>query len=133
MSKRVDDTLNKAWLDKLATCTDIAVCAGDPGAGTAGFALAEIGGTNHLANKVTATGEGNGVYGDYADGNPNGRTVTIAAITTANASASGTGDHLVFMNATRVLFVTTLTNSVSVTSGQPVTLEAFPLNLADPV
>lgn len=136
MPKVVHDDLLNAPLNKIATATDIALCAGDPGLGTVGFANAEKGvpGANHVANKVTATGAGNGVYGAIADGSPDGRTITIAEFTTENAVSDGpfSVDHIAFMDATHVLYVTILAQAQTVLSGNPVTVPSFPINPGDP-
>ena len=70
---------------------------------------------------------------DYtkADGDTNGRKVTVAAKSTVNVDTSGTATHIALVDATRLLYVTTCT-SQALTSGNTVNFPTWKIEIADP-
>jgi len=71
--------------------------------------------------------------GDFtvADGDTNGRKVTVAAKSAVPVDASGTATHIALCDGTRLLMVTTCTSQV-LTSGNTVNFPAFDDEIADP-
>ena len=71
--------------------------------------------------------------GDFtvADGDANGRKVTVGAKSAVPVDASGTATHIALCDATRLLMVTTCTSQV-LTSGNTVNFPAFDDEIADP-
>jgi hypothetical protein len=70
---------------------------------------------------------------DYtkANGDTNGRKVTIAAKSAVPVDTTGTATHVALVDATRLLFVTTCT-SQALTSGNTVNIPAWDDEIADP-
>jgi hypothetical protein len=70
---------------------------------------------------------------DYtkADGDTNGRKVTVAAKSAVPVDTTGTATHVALVDATRLLYVTTCT-SQALTSGNTVNFPAWDVELADP-
>jgi hypothetical protein len=80
-----------------------------------------------LGTKATPT------IGAAADRSPTGRRRTVAAITDGTVTASGTATHWALTKASGSLLRATgpLTTSQVVTSGNPFTLGAFDVGIAD--
>jgi hypothetical protein len=102
--------------------THLYLCSAEPStyAGVSSVALASYSGVS---------------VGSPAAGSPNGRKVTVAAITSGmTASASGTGSHYALTDNTnsRLLAAGTLAATQVVTSGNPVTLTAFDIRIPGP-
>jgi len=70
---------------------------------------------------------------DYtkANGDTNGRKVTVAAKSAVPVDTSGTATHIAICDATRLLYVTTCT-SQALTSGNTVNFPAWDIEIADP-
>jgi len=70
---------------------------------------------------------------DYtkADGDTNGRKVTVAAKSTITVDTTGTATHVALVDGTRLLYVTTCT-SQALTSGNTVNFPAWDIEIADP-
>ena len=70
---------------------------------------------------------------DYtkADGDTNGRKVTVAAKSSILVDASGTANHVALVDATRLLYVTTCT-AQALTAGNDVNFPAWDIEIADP-
>jgi len=70
---------------------------------------------------------------DYtkADGDTSGRKVTVAAKAGEAVDASGTGNHIALVDATRLLYVTTCTPQ-ALTAGNTVNFPAWDIEFADP-
>ena len=71
--------------------------------------------------------------GDYtnADGDTDGRKVTVAAQNGLTADATGTVNHVALCDATTLLYVTTCV-AQAVTSGNTVNIGAWDIEIADP-
>jgi hypothetical protein len=66
-----------------------------------------------------------------ADGDTSGRKVTVAAKNAVPVDTSGTGTHVALVDATRLLYVTTMTSQV-LTSGNTCNIPAWKVEIADP-
>jgi hypothetical protein len=77
-------------------------------------------------------GLGGGDYSAAANGDTNGRKVTVAAQTGNNASASITATHVCLDDGVTLLYVTTCA-AVATNSGQPFNVAAWDIEIADPV
>lgn len=71
--------------------------------------------------------------GDFtaANGDTNGRKLTVAAKTGVTVDGSGTGTHVALVDGTRLLYVTTCT-SQAVTASNTVNFPAWDIEIADP-
>lgn len=123
MAKWVHDDVLNAALAEIATSTRQVACSGQPAnfAGIAAVALADIAKTAGLGN------------GDFtaADGDTNGRKVTVALDNGVNVDASGTATHVTLDDGTTLQYVTTCT-SQALTSGNTVNFPAWDIEFADP-
>lgn len=87
--------------------------------------------TNTLGNVTLTAGAGNGDY-TIANGDTNGRKLTVAAQTIASASGSGTAASIAITDGvSELLFTTALASSQSVTSGNQIDVAAFDHEVAD--
>lgn len=66
-----------------------------------------------------------------ADGDTNGRKLTVNASNSNTADANGTATHVGLIDATVLLYVTTCA-SQSITSGNTVNIGAWDVEIADP-
>ena len=124
MAKFINDVVLDAQLEKVATGTNIHLCSSQPTTKT------EADTTYQLASSTLTTGDGNGDY-TIANGDVNGRKITISQQTGINVDNSGTGTHLAIVDATNVLLVTTIT-SQAVTAATTITFNAFDYSTSDP-
>lgn len=106
-------------LDTEANRLDI--CNAEP----ASYAAATT--TNSLGNKTSLS------VGAPSDGTPNGRKVTVAAITDGTVTATGTASHWAIVDTvnSRLLATGALSASQAVTSGNVFTLGAFDIRIPD--
>lgn len=123
MAKWVLDAVLDAALDDIATCVRLVVCSGQPAnyAGIAAVALADV--------TITA-GDGNGDF-VVADGDANGRKLTISQQAAILIDSSGTATHVILDDGAVLRYVTTCT-SQALTSGGTVTVPAWDIEIADP-
>lgn len=120
MAKATPDAILDAMADAIiAAATTLYVCSGEPAnyAGIAAVALAD----------VTIDS------GDFtkANGDTNGRKVTIGQQASVPIDTTGTATHIVIASGTTLLYVTTCT-SQALTSGGTVTVPAWDIEVADP-
>lgn len=87
---------------------------------------AEATSTYTLGNKSGLT------VGSPANGSPNGRAVTIPAITDGSVTGTGTATHWALVSGTVLIASNSLTASQSVTSGNTFTLDAQTIRIPDP-
>ena len=127
MAKIVEDAvLDAAFAEISSNAIRMHVCEGQPTTITTGTLS---GGTfvNELAVFTIAGGDFT-----TANGDTNGRKVTVAAQTGASITTSGTADHLVLSdNNNRILYITTIA-SQAITSGGTVDTSAWDIEIADP-
>ena len=121
MAKATPDAILDAMADAIiAAITTEVVCSGQPAnfAGIAAVTLASVAVTGGTLTK--------------ADGDTNGRKVTIPQKSSVSITASGTATHVVLASGSVLLYVTTCT-SQALTSGGTVTIPAWDIEVADPV
>lgn len=123
MAKKIDDSVLDAAIDKLATATRLTVLSAEP-ANFAGIAAVM------LADVVMTAGIGNGDY-TKANGDTNGRKLTVAQQAAIPIDASGTATHIAYDDGATLLGVTTCT-SQALTAGGTVTVPAHDWEWADP-
>ena len=120
MAKATPDAILDAMADAIkAAITTEVVCSGQP-ANFAGIAAVT------LASVSMATGDLT-----KADGDTNGRKVTMAQKSAISISGSGTATHVALASGSVLLYVTTCT-SQALTSGGTVTVPAWDIEIADP-
>lgn len=122
MAKKVEDHFLDAYLNQLDNCTTLHVTSAEP-ANHAGIAAVS------LASIAMTAGAGNGDY-TIANGDTNGRKLTVVQQASISITASGTATHVVLTDATNI-WCTTCTGQ-SLTSGGTVTVNAFDVEIADP-
>ena len=122
MAKSVADAVLDAAFDVVDQCDFQYVCNAEPtthAEASATFALADIA-------MVPDT--------DYAkaNGDVDGRKVTVAAKAAVNVDTTGTATHLALTDGSVLVYVTTCT-SQALTSGNTVDIPAWDIEIADPV
>jgi len=123
VAKAANDVFIDGGLDRIDDCVTLTVCSSQP-ANFAAIAAAK------LAAVTLTAGAGGGDY-TKANGDTNGRKLTIAQQASITIDASGTATHIVLDDGTDI-FVTTCT-SQALTSGGTVTVPAWDIEIADPV
>lgn len=126
MAKACPDAVMDVFLEEIAEADELYVCSGEPAnyAGIAAVALATV---------ALTPGSGNGDF-TIANGDTNGRKLTIAQQAAIPIDTSGTATHIALAvgGATDVLkYVTTCTSQALVDTGT-VTVPAWDIELADP-
>lgn len=123
MAKSVHDDVLDAALDKIATSVTQTVCSDNPVnfAGISGVALADV---------TLTAGDGNGDY-VIANGDTNGRKITISQQADVDIDSTGDADHIAYDDGATLLYVVTCTLQ-GLTSGGTVTVPAHDIEIADP-
>jgi hypothetical protein len=123
MAKFAPDSTLDAFLAEIATATRLVVCSGQPAnfAGIAAVALADV---------TLTAGLGAGDY-TAANGDTNGRKVTVAQQASVPIDTTGTATHISLDDGTDLIYVTTCT-SQALTSGGTVTVPVWDVEIADP-
>lgn len=121
MAKAVHDDVLDGAFDVLDQANLMTACNAQPTTRTEAvttFALADVAMT---------------VNTDYtkANGDTNGRKVTVAAKSGVTVDTTGTATHVALVDGTRLLYVTTCT-SQALTSGNTVNFPAWDIEIADP-
>lgn len=122
MAKKAEDVFIDGGLDRIDDCTLLSVCSAEP-ANMAGVAAVT------LASVALTAGAGNGDY-TKANGDTNGRKLTVAQQADISITSSGTANHIVLSDGSNI-FVTTCT-SQALTSGGTVTVPAWDIEISDP-
>lgn len=122
MAKACNDLVMDAALDYISTSTLLTVCSAQP------TTYAEASSTYKLADVVTDSGDFT-----KANGDTNGRKVTIAQQANVPIDSSGTATHvaLSISGSSTLVYVTTCT-SQALTSGGTVTVPAWDVEISDP-
>jgi hypothetical protein len=123
MAKFLDDSVFDAALAVADNATTMHVTSSQP-ANHAGIAAVSLG------SVALTAGAGNGDY-TLGNGDTNGRKLTVATQSISSASASGTATHVCGTDGTTLLWVATCT-SQSITSGNPISVPAFDIELNEP-
>lgn len=120
MAKLSTDAYIDGGLTAISGSTKLTVCAGQP------VSFVDIA-ARELASSGVLTG------GDFtiANGDTNGRKVTVAAQSSMSITTSGTADHVVVADGTDYT-VTTCTGQ-ALTSGGTVSTPTWDIEIADPV
>lgn len=102
--------------------TQLVICSTQPTTYTEAFT------TYKLGTKTSPT------VGSPGAGSPNGRQVTVSAITDGSISASGTANSLALIDTSnsRLLTSQLLSSTQAVTSGNPFTLTSFTVRIPAP-
>lgn len=117
-----NDSILDAALDYIKNnVTQLAVCSAQP------TTYAEATATYKLALK---TGLTSGSFTGPADGDTNGRKVTVNQQASITVDASGNATHIALCSGSVLLYVTTCT-SQALTSGNTVTVPAWDIEIAD--
>lgn len=122
MAKACSDNYMDAMLALIDDADTLTVCSAQP-ANVAGIAAVT------LAAVALTPGAGNGDF-TLANGDTNGRKLTIAQQASISITASGDATHVVLDDGTN-LYVTTCTTQ-TLTSGGTVTVPAWDIEVADP-
>ena len=122
MAKACSDAYMDAMLALIDNADTLTVCSAQPAneAGIAAVALASV---------ALTPGAGNGDF-TLANGDTNGRKLTIAQQAAISITASGDATHVVLDDGTNI-YVTTCTTQ-TLTSGGTVTVPAFDIEISDP-
>ena len=123
MGKLVDDTVLDGALNILKNgVTQLIVCADTP------TTYANATATYDLATK---TGLTSGSFTGPANGDTNGRKLTVNSQATITVDHSGTATHIALCSGSVLLYVTTCT-SQALTAANTVTVPAWDIEIADP-
>ena len=122
MAKACNDLVMDAALDYISTSTLLTVCSAQP------TTYAEASSTYKLADVVTDSGNFT-----KANGDTNGRKVTVSQQANVPIDSSGTATHvaLSISGSSTLVYVTTCT-SQALTSGGTVTVPAWDVEISDP-
>ncbi len=124
MGKLVDDSVLDGALNVIKNnVTQEAVCATQPTNYTQATS------TYMLALKTSMT---TGNFTGPADGDTNGRKVTINQQASISITNTGTAQHVALCGASATLYYVTTCTSQSLTSGGTVTVPAWDIEIADP-
>ncbi len=122
MAKFQDDDMLDAALNVLKNnVVQVTVTAGQP----VTYASATTQGGQMLARTVVSSADFT-----LADGDTNGRKVTIGQQTGIPVSATGGANHVNLLSAASILYTTTAT-SQQLTSGNTLTVNAWDIEIAD--
>ena len=122
MAKACSDAYMDAMLALIDDADTLTVCSAQP-ANVAGIAAVT------LASVALTPGAGNGDF-TLANGDTNGRKLTVAQQSAISITASGDATHVVIDDGTN-LYITTCTTQ-TLTSGGTVTVPAWDIEVADP-
>jgi len=123
MAKAANDVFIDGGLDRIDDCVTLSVCSGQP-ANYAGIAAVM------LAAVTLTAGDGGGDY-TKANGDTNGRKLSVLIQSAISITTTGTATHVVLDDGTDI-YVTTCT-SQALTSGGTVTVPEWDIEIADPV
>ena len=124
MAKFADDDMIDASLNFLKTnCTRMFLCSQQPAN------YVEANATYNLATFTMDSGN----YTGPANGDANGRKLTVNQMSGVNATANGTANHVVLgiSSNTTIKYGTTCANQ-AVTTGNPIQINAWDIEIADP-
>lgn len=120
MAKWSNDSVLDAALDKIATGTIVTICTQQP------TTHAQAVTTYKLADVVV-----DGSDFTKANGDIDGRKVTIAEQDNVPVDTTGTATHIAISDASSLLYVTTCTSQL-LTSGNTVKMPAWDIEFGDP-
>ena len=123
MAKAANDVFIDGGLDRIDNCVTLSVCSAQP-ANFAGIAAVK------LAAVTLTAGDGNGDY-TKANGDTNGRKLSVLIQSAITIDTTGTATHIVLDDGTDI-YVTTCT-SQALTAAGTVTVPEWDIEIADPV
>ena len=122
MAKAANDVFIDGGLDRIDNCVTLTVCSAQP-ANFAGIAAVK------LAAVTLTAGDGGGDY-TKANGDVNGRKLSVLIQAAITIDATGTATHIVLDDGVDI-YVTTCT-SQALTSGGTVTVPEWDIEISDP-
>lgn len=127
MAKAAPDSTIDAMLAQIALADEMYVCSAQP------TSYADIANSDLVGPIALTPGDGNGDF-TIANGDTNGRKVTVAAQNGASVIASGSATHIVLATggATDLLRYITTCTSQSLTSGNTANVGAWDVEVGDP-
>lgn len=118
------DAVLDGALDIIATCTRVSICSSEP-ANFAGIAAVSLG------SYTLTAGDGGGDW-TIANGDTNGRKITLGAQSGNNATGTGAANFLAFDDGA-TLHYTTAGDGDTVNNGSPFTISSYKVvEIADP-
>ena len=127
MGKLVPDAILDAMLDLIANGVDrIDICKDTP----VDYSTATTAGTHSLGSVVVTAGVGGGDW-TRANGDTNGRKITMAQQTGVSIGTSGTATHIAGTDGSSVFWFATTCTSQAVTAGNTATINAFDIEISD--
>lgn len=120
MAKWANDAVMDAALDVVATGIVMTVCNAQPTTRTEAVT------TYKLADVTVDSGDFSKANGDI-----NGRKLTVAQQTNVPVDTTGTATHVAICDGSDLLYVTTCTSQL-LTSGNTITFPAWDIEFADP-
>ena len=125
MVKLIPDAILDDMLGVIADAADrVDICSTQP------TTYAEATDTYSLGDVTLNAGAGNGDW-TLANGDTNGRKLTMAQQTGVTIDASGTAAHIAVTNGSDTLLAVTTCTSQAVTSGNTATINAFDIEISD--
>jgi hypothetical protein len=127
MGKLIPDAVLDSMLDVIANGVDrIDICKDTP----VDYSTATTAGTHSLGSIAVTAGDGNGDW-TIANGDTNGRKLTLAQQTGVSITNSGTASHIAGTDGSSVFYFATTCTGQSVTSGNTATINTFDIELSD--
>lgn len=126
MGKVVADAVLDAAFDRLINnCIELTVCAGEP----SDYGSATTQGAQMLARTIIS-----GADYTKANGDTNGRKVTIGQQTGIPVSATGGANHVCLLTSATISTIEYITTATSqnLTAGNTLTVNAWDIEIADP-
>lgn len=125
MGKLCPDAVLDVLLQRIDDADRLYVCSNQP------TTFTEASSTYKLAEATLTPGDGNGSF-TIANGDTNGRKVTVAQQSNKSISISGTAQHVALgINGSSTLIYVTTCTSQALTSGGTVTVPAWDVEIAD--
>lgn len=126
MAKWANDLVMDAALGAVDDATIECVCSAQP------TTFTEANTTYKLASSALTAGAGNGDF-TLADGDTNGRKLTVSQKTNVSITNSGTATHVALVNGnTNTLLYVTICTSQALTAGGTVTVPVWSITISDP-
>ena len=120
MPQIIDAALDAALNYVRTNATELHVCSAEP---TSFPNVSTVSLGNKSAPSIAAP----------APGTPDGRSITVSAISDGNVTANGTGTHWALVSGSQLLAAGNLASSQALTNGNTLTLTAFAFTARDAV
>lgn len=127
MGKLIPDAVLDSMLAIIANGTDqINICKDTP----TNYSTATTNGTHSLADHAVTAGDGNGDW-VIANGDTNGRKLTLLQQTGVTIDTTGTATHIAMSDGSSVFYGATTCTSQGVTAANTATVNTFDIELSD--